>query len=83
MQQSQVVENTSFCSADKPNLSERKKDADIQYFGWFHCLSKALLSVILKDLIITSAKPAPVGNGNAPFVLVSWKWGILLEMEMK
>lgn len=51
MQQSQVVVNTSFCSVDKPNLSEtKKKDADMQDFGWFHYLSKAMLSVILKDL---------------------------------
>lgn len=80
MQQSQVVENTSFCLVDKPNLSEmKKKDVDIQDFGWFHYLSKAMLSVILKDL--KRPKPAPIGN--APIVLVSWKWGILPEMEMK
>lgn len=67
------MENASFCLVvvDRPNLSEIKKDADIQVLGRSHSLRKAMISVILKYLKKISPKTAPIVNGNTPFVSVT------------
>lgn len=80
------MENISFCLADKPNLSEMKKRCRCPIFLMvllFICVICSYVICNLEGSGKTSPKPAALGNGNAPLVLVSWKWGILLEMEMK